>query len=196
MTSETNAGMPAEAGTPDPRPRRGRRAKTDAPNPKPKITLLTNINFIRHGDFRFECHALLIEENHKSLFEPVTQIRGFGTTGCAPTFTRWMKVGVQFALDDADSRQSAVMIGESGNARPIFQGCMLRFDDGQEYFLQIHNERFPLDLVDVTQYERDYLRIWDILEQKVEEYWPEHQRMPRNDWGPPLRRKKTAGGTQ
>lgn len=150
---------------------------------KPKITLLTNISFAQQDNLRLECHALLIEPQVLTPFGGYHRLRGFGTSGSAPVFTQWL-TDIAFIIAPAESK-NAIVIGDAGNAKPLFYGSSLRID-GKEYFLQIEDNNFPLDEMDVT--ELDYPDIWNTLSQKVELYW-QAPNMPRTSWGPPRRVK-------
>ena len=147
-----------------------RKKPETAPEP-PKYTLLTNISFVQFKDFRLECCALLIEENVQNLpGEPTyCRFRGFGPDGSWPVFQRWLKPeSLPFTILGRVADESKQFMSDNSQMKPIFAGSMLRFADGDEYFLQTENCNYALDIcLGVT----DICEIWEILHRKAQQYW-------------------------
>jgi len=164
----------------------GRVRKQPVEEPKPIVTLVTNLKFVQAEPFRLDCSALIVEENIDGIFDHklYTRIRGFGPDGAWPVFTQWLKkeqLPVEFVGGVSD--QSKLMMGEDGNTTPLFSGSMLKLGDGTSYFLQAEDGTRPLDIIHNLE---DYDLIWRILERKAAEYWRAPY-MPSLRWGPPMR---------
>jgi hypothetical protein len=158
-----------------------------------KLTLVTNLDFIQMDRLRLDCSALLLEEQYEGLpgMEKQFRIRGFGPDGAWPVFSLWLEPTVTWQIaGSADSSQLAVILGEAGTERPIFSGMILELSTGLRFFLQIEDNRFPLDLEDVTT--TGFPDLWAILERKTEEYW-RSPNMPKLYWKRPTREPRGRG---
>lgn len=152
---------------------------------KPTITLLTNIRFVQYGDIRMDCSAVVLEWNHKALFDGrESRIRGFGPDGSWPVFTLWLRPDVDYTLSPAEDRSKLMMSG-NGDTKPIFSGTRLELADGRALFLQSEDHNRPLD-VDSSFGDDDYERLWSTLRAKASEYWRAPY-MPRLRFDPPMK---------
>lgn len=152
---------------------------------KVKYTLITNLSFVQlqGTNLRLDCHALLVTEDAGSAIGPSYTLRGFGTDPAWPVFTYWLeKDALPFELARADSAGSAVILGQDGAEKPLFQGALLRLKGEQEFFLQTDSSERPLDVHE--QEDGDIMAVWALLYDKVAEYWHAPY-MPRLTYGPP-----------
>lgn len=137
-----------------------------------KYTLLTNIDFVHLLDIgmRLDAHAILIEENVPAIFgEGVYhRMRGFGVDSAWSVFTYWLKPEqLPYAIVSA-SDQSKVFLKDDGSTKPLFSGNTLTLADGKQFFLQSQNIERDID---ITTRETDICKIWEILEEKCQQYW-------------------------
>lgn len=134
---------------------------------KARYTLLTNVSFLQDNDsrrLRIYCRAVLISEGVGDKVSGYhTTIRGFGTDASWDNFCLYLEDDkLPFTLTPASDPSK--LMGE----KPIFAGNLLTLSDGTAYFLQCDDYNRPIDIHTQTG---DICRIWDILKEKVAEYW-------------------------
>lgn len=149
---------------------------------KHDLVLITNIEFVSvHGvrDVRCDAHAVLIQPPREPLIgEPRATVRGFGVDPAQPVFTVWLDTeDASFEIVDA-ADPSKILMGDSGAARPIFSGALLRIG-GVEMFLQIGDHQQAISVERFSQDEFD--PVWRALPGRVAKFWPAPD-MPTLRW--------------
>ena len=145
--------------------------------------MLTNIDFADVNGLRLNCNAVLIEENLDDFFgEGACQrIRGFGPDAAWPVFTLWLKPEqLPFTVTPGEDNSKLLMGDGDAPPRPLFSGNLLKFTDGLSIFLQASKAQYVLDVYESTE----ILNVWDVLDEKVQEYW-DAPNMPHLAWYPP-----------
>jgi hypothetical protein len=138
---------------------------------KAKYTLYTNISFVQRADdgLRLNCHALLLSQDAIGLFGPSYTMRGFGTEAAWEVFQLWLEKDKHFPFTIAPFEdQSNVILKDDGSTKALFGGNMLTLKDGTKFFLQADDDTRPIDVHEQTG---DILKVWEVLERKVAEYW-------------------------
>jgi len=162
-----------------------------------KFTLLTNICFAQQegSKMRLDCHALLIEEDTFESFgeEGATrhELRGFGPDAAWPVFTYWLdkEKSLPYEISGRTSNNNIVMLSDDPEdseklvSKPIFSGYFLKFVDGLTFYLQSEDHTKPLDIYKQVG---NITGVWEVLRQKVSEYWSAPY-MPYLKYAPPFK---------
>ncbi len=153
-----------------------------------KYTLITNIHFVQIGQTRMEARALLIEEGVIVFGEESPRLRGFGTDPAWPVFTHYLGKSIHFPATMRESHSdNSILLSHDGTTKPLFGGVLLRLGGQSEYFLQVEDDEFPIDIVEYPK-GTDIGVVWNDLFQKTARYWHSPY-MPSLQWGPPDTRR-------
>lgn len=163
-----------------------------------KMTLITNVSFVQigykgEGNYRLDAHAVLIEENFKSMFsndKKESRIRGFGTDGAWTVFTHYnIKLPWKLSEEGNSRNQIAFLDSKTNDLKPLFTGHTLTLGDGKILYLNIENTAFAMDVKEFD----DILDVWRVLPEKVSYYW-QAPNIPSIIWGPARREWMTTHG--
>lgn len=148
-----------------------------------KLTLITNVDFVEVNGVRCDAHAVLIEPPYEatpSFGPPRVRVRGFGVDGAQPVFTvRLDTDDPAFEIVDAQD-PSKIIIGDSGDARPLFSGGLLRIG-GITMFLQAHDHEQEISVDEFSQDE--ITSVWEVLPGRIAKFW-RAPNMPTLRWVP------------
>lgn len=140
-------------------------------------TLITNIDFVTlvGKQLRMNCHALLISEKDKSpnaiSFGNSNTLRGFGLDPGWDVFQYWLSDdALPWELKSAQDNSKVFMSGKGKTQKitPLFSGQILKFKTGEEFFIQVHNSKFQIDVLETDAFISD---VWKELIIRTDKYW-------------------------
>lgn len=135
-----------------------------------KGVLFTNLSYVWVRDVRAYCSALLLVED-RDFLDPRTkrfEVRGFGPCPEWPVFDMRVK-SIDFSITK-HVKSNNVVVGDSGQARPLFSGSVVELKEGPALVLISEKQEEPIDVERFSG--RDlYPEIWDVLRVKARRYW-------------------------
>lgn len=162
-----------------------------------KLTLLTNLQFLVFNDATLHINALLIEEgHHAALSQSIYQLRGFGPDAAWEVFSLTLKPH-QFPITWADVPSPLTeFVGHKIPSSIIGLTIPGKIPDSAPHVYKMFRENAERPL-DVYVNETDsHIDVWEVLSQKVAQYW-RAPFMPYLQHGPPgLRRGSLQDGTR
>ena len=118
-----------------------------------RLRLISNISFVRFGNLRLKCSAILLVDEVGLLGERDWRIRGFDDHSTRETFTLFLKCSpLQYVRSKAEDR-TKLFLGDDRPAMPLFSGEIFHFADGAELFVQLEDRARPPQEDEVRSYE-------------------------------------------